>query len=254
MLKLSRITKRFGSQTVVNGVDLVLEEARTLALIGPSGCGKSTLLRIMIGLISPDEGRVELDGRSLSDVKLGQARAKFGYVIQSGGLFPHMTARENATLPAVYRKWSRPQISARLEELRQLAGLAEGTLDRFPAQLSGGQRQRVSLMRALMLDPDILLLDEPLAALDPMIRSQLRRQLKRIFQSLRKTVVIVTHDLYEAAWFGDRIALMKAGGLVQTGTIDDLRERPSSDFVTSFIAAQQHYHSPAGRSTDGGAP
>jgi len=239
MLRLSKITKRYDSRAVVDSVSLDLEKGKTFALIGPSGCGKSSLLRIMIGLIRPDAGQVFLDNQSLADVEIESARAEFGYVIQSGGLFPHMTCRQNAVLPAVYRKWSAENVSHRLHELQQLTELPADSLDRYPAQLSGGQQQRVSLIRALMLDPQILLLDEPLAALDPMIRSQLQTQLRSIFQTLGKTVVIVTHDLHEAAWFADQIVLMRDGVIEQQGTIDEMRQQPASSFVTDFIAAQQ---------------
>ncbi len=241
MLSLSRIHKRYAARTVLDGIDLQVPQGQTLALIGPSGCGKSTLLRIMIGLIQPDEGQVFLDGVPLATADLATVRGNFGYVIQDGGLFPHLTCRQNAALPAAYRKWPAPKIANRLQELRELTELPRDALTRYPTQLSGGQRQRVSLMRALMLDPGILLLDEPLAALDPMIRSQLQTQLKKIFRELGKTVVVVTHDLHEAAFLADEIALLRNGQLVQSGGIDELREQPCDAFVAEFIAAQQNH-------------
>jgi osmoprotectant transport system ATP-binding protein len=241
MFRLSKITKRYGDQTVVDAIDLELQQGKTYALIGPSGCGKSTLLRLMIGLIRPDSGQVWLDDQQLNDLNLRHARRDFGYVIQSGGLFPHLTARKNASLPADYHKWPKQKIDDRIADLAKLTQLPAELLGRFPAQLSGGQRQRVSLIRALMLDPQILLMDEPLGALDPMIRSQLQTQLREIFQSLGKTVVLVTHDLHEAAYFSDRIILLRDGKIMQQGSIEQLLSRPADPFVTEFIQAQQSH-------------
>ncbi len=160
-------------------------------------------------------------------------------MIQEGGLFPHLSAGRNVTLMARYLKWDGERITRRVQELAGLSRLPVGSLDRFPAQLSGGQRQRVSLMRALMLDPDVLLLDEPLGALDPLIRAELQADLKNVFQTLRKTVVLVTHDMGEAAFFGDAIVLLRDGQIVQTGTIDALLHAPAEPFVTHFINAQR---------------
>lgn len=241
MLRLSKITKQYDGRAVVDAVDLEFEEGKTYTLIGPSGCGKSTLLRMLIGLIAPDGGHLYFDGRPFDEIDIKTVRAEFGYVIQSGGLFPHFTAYQNASLPAVYRKWPKQKIAQRIAELRELTQLPAETLDRYPVQLSGGQRQRVSLMRALVLDPHVLLMDEPLGALDPMIRSQLQHQLRTIFQTLGKTVVMVTHDLNEAAYFADQIVLMQHGRIVQQGSIEDLLKRPATEFVTEFIEAQQSH-------------
>jgi osmoprotectant transport system ATP-binding protein len=164
-----------------------------------------------------------------------------GYVIQEGGLFPHLTAGDNVTLMARQMNWGRDRIAKRLQELAAITRFPRDGLDRFPLQLSGGQRQRVSLMRALILDPDVLLLDEPLGALDPMIRTELQADLKSIFQELEKTVVLVTHDLGEAAFFGDVIVLIREGQIVQTGTLPELLQTPAEPFVTNFINAQRHY-------------
>jgi osmoprotectant transport system ATP-binding protein len=164
---------------------------------------------------------------------------RIGYVIQEGGLFPHLTAAANVTLAAEDRGWSRERRESRLSELIELTQLPRELLSRYPAELSGGQRQRVALMRALMLDPELILLDEPLAALDPMIRSDLRRDLRAVFERLHKTVLFVTHDIGEAAEIGDGIALMRAGRVVQRGSFRDLIERPSDPFVTAFLTAQR---------------
>lgn len=249
MLRLSGITKRYEGRPVVNSLDLEIETATTYALIGPSGCGKSTLLRMMIGLIPADEGTIYFNGKPLDQWEIETVRHEFGYVIQSGGLFPHLTAEQNATLPAVYLKRPRQEIEQRLEWLRELTQLPGDCLKRYPAQLSGGQRQRVSLMRALMLDPQILLLDEPLGALDPMIRSDLQIRLREIFRSLGKSVVLVTHDVHEAAYFGDQVVLMRDGVIVQQGAAEELWNSPTDPFVSEFIRAQQiHLVGPGGGS------
>jgi osmoprotectant transport system ATP-binding protein len=219
--------------------DFTIVSGQTTVLIGPSGCGKSTLLRLIIGLVQPDDGSVRFDGVDVTPDNALQLRRRMGYVIQHGGLFPHLTARQNVTLLASYLGWDAGRIGPRLEELSRLTRFPCDGLDRYPAQLSGGQRQRVALMRALMLDPELLLLDEPLGALDPIIRSELQADLRDIFRALRKTVVLVTHDLGEAAFFGDQIALLRDGRILQQGTLADLLHRPADPFVTRFINAQR---------------
>jgi osmoprotectant transport system ATP-binding protein len=215
MLNLSNIAISFQGKPALDGISLDFDTGRTTVLIGPSGCGKSTLLRIVVGLLVPDLGRVEFEGRELRPEVMLESRRRMGYVIQDGGLFPHLTGRHLVHLPS-------------------------DALDRYPAQLSGGQKQRVSLMRALMLDPALLLLDEPLAALDPMIRAELQEDLRKIFRSLCKTVLMVTHDMGEAVFFGDRIILMRDGRIVQSGEPEDLLQRPADSFVSRFIQAQRN--------------
>lgn len=239
MLELIDASKRYGRQTALHPVTLSIEPAQTTVLIGPSGCGKSTLLRLMIGLIRPDTGSVRFQGTEVAGQALLTHRRRMGYVIQEGGLFPHLTAERNVSLMARYLGWDRRRISDRLDELAALVRLSRDLLSRYPGQLSGGQRQRVSLMRALMLDPDVLLLDEPLGALDPMIRAELQADLKEIFRTLHKTVVLVTHDLGEAAFFGDTVILLREGRIAQAGSLEDLVHAPASPFVTQFINAQR---------------
>lgn len=239
MLELAGVSKTFGTLEALKPLSLKISPGKTAVLIGPSGCGKSTILRILIGLIAPDAGEVRLDGEAVGPLNLLSVRRKMGYVIQDGGLFPHLTARGNVTLMAHYLGWSEEKVAARIHELSELTQFPEDGLDRYPAQLSGGQRQRVSLMRALMLDPEVLLLDEPLGALDPMIRAGLQDDLRRIFQRVRKTVVMVTHDIGEAGFFGDTIFLMRDGAILQEGTLEALVRRPADEFVTRFINAQR---------------
>ena len=241
MIELRNVSKTFNNISALRAFNLKIAAGITTLLIGPSGCGKSTLLRLIIGLLRPDQGQVYFQGREIVPEIVLSLRQKMGYVIQEGGLFPHLTAGNNVTLMARHLKWDRHRMAKRLQELTAITRFPPDGLDRFPVQLSGGQRQRVSLMRALMLDPDVLLLDEPLGALDPMIRTELQTDLKGIFQELGKTVVLVTHDLGEAAFFGDVIVLLREGQIVQTGTLPELLQTPAEPFVTDFINAQRHY-------------
>lgn len=238
-IEIQDLRKSYDGALALDLPRLDIPPRTTLALIGPSGCGKSTLLRLIVGLISPDRGLILIGGVAMAPATRRALRLRIGYVIQEGGLFPHLTVADNVALVARDLGWAEERVNARLTELLELTRLPSVLLERYPAQLSGGQRQRVALMRALMLDPDVLLMDEPLAALDPMIRAELQRELSGWFASLRKTVLFVTHDVAEAAFFGHEIALLKAGWLVQRGSFEDLDERPADPFVTEFIRAQR---------------
>src|SRR5437868_7632162 len=239
MLQLVGVSKSYHGALALHPTDLTVPAGRTTVLIGPSGCGKSTLLRLMAGLIRPDTGVVTFDGVPVTPANARQLRQRIGFVVQDGGLFPHLTARGNVTLMARHLGWDRPRIDKRLEELAALTRFPADRLDHYPAQLSGGQRQRVSLMRALMLGPGLLLLDEPLGALDPLIRSDLQADLKQIFQALRTTVVLVTHDLGEAGFLGDNLVLMQDGRVVQQDTLSNLIHKPAGPFVTRFVNSQR---------------
>jgi osmoprotectant transport system ATP-binding protein len=239
MLTFSRVTKRYNDTVALAPVDLQVPTGETTVLIGPSGCGKSTLLRLIVGLCQPSSGTITLEGTVLTPANLQQMRQRMGYVIQEGGLFPHLTVRDNVTVMARHLRRDADWIAHRLAEMAELARLPMELMRRFPTELSGGQRQRVSLMRALMLDPELLLLDEPLGALDPMIRYELQRELKSIFAQLAKTVIMVTHDLAEAAFFGHTLVLMRDGRIVQTGPFKTLARTPAEPFVERFITAQR---------------
>ena len=239
MFALRGVRKTFGPVTALGPVDLDIAPGRTTVVIGPSGCGKSTLLRLLIGLIPPDEGTIHLGTEPVTSVTAPALRRRMGYVIQDGGLFPHLTAAANVALMARWLRWPKTRTEARIGELAALMHLAPESLNRHPGALSGGQRQRVALMRALMLDPDVLLLDEPLGALDPMIRYELQTDLRDVFRRLAKTVVMVTHDLIEAAHFADAVVLLRDGRIVQQGPIGDLIGRPAEAFVERFVTAQR---------------
>ena len=239
MITIENVSKTYNGQAALVPTTLTPTLGKTTVLIGPSGCGKSTLLRLMVGLITPDTGQVVIGDTPLTPENVEARRHEIGYVIQDGGLFPHLTAARNVSLLAQFLGKPSAEVEKRMDELAQLVQLPKEALSRYPANLSGGQRQRVGLMRALMLDPPLLLLDEPLGALDPITRSELQAQLKTIFARLHKTVVLVTHDMGEAAYFGDTIVLMRGGKIVQSGTLDDLLQRPSETYVSDFIRAQR---------------
>ncbi len=239
MFELRGISKQFGDVTAVETTDWSIATGKTTVIIGPSGCGKSTLLRLLIGLIEPDDGQVLFDGTALGDESMTEVRRRIGYVIQGGGLFPHLTARQNIELMPRHLGWPAERTDERLQHFVDMTHFPSQGLQRYPGELSGGQRQRVSLMRALILDPDAVLMDEPLGALDPLIRAELQDQLQSIFEDLDKTVITVTHDMDEAAFFGDDIALMRDGNILQVGGVRDLLESPADPFVSEFIGAQR---------------
>ena len=236
VFELDGVAHRFGR---LGPLSLRVDEGETLVVLGPSGAGKTTLLRLLLGLLPPDHGVVRFRGDDVSTVDAAALRRRIGYVVQGGGLFPHLTAEGNVTLVARWLGWPEERIAARVDELLQLARLPRTALTQYPAQLSGGQAQRVGLLRALLLDPEVLLLDEPLGALDPVTRYDLQGDLRAAFEHLRKTVVLVTHDLGEAAFFAHRIVLLHDGRIAQQGTFEELSSAPADAYVARFIHAQR---------------
>jgi osmoprotectant transport system ATP-binding protein len=239
MLELQNISKTFEDRTVLSDVNLMVPKGATHALIGSSGSGKTTLLRITLGLIPFDKGYVKINGQALLSFTQVEWADRIGYVPQDGGLFPHISGRNNVALIAKLRGWRRARIDDRLEELRKVVDLDPEILSRFPREMSGGQKQRVSIMRAAMMDPAVMLVDEPMAALDPLIRRSLQQELKSIFQRLGKTVLLVTHDLGEAVYLAEQMTMLHEGRVVQSGTPRDLLLHPANPFVSQFINAQR---------------
>ncbi len=235
---VQKISKSFGSHQVLRDFSHTFLNGKTHILLGSSGCGKSTLLKIILNQLAPDTGDVWVGDLSWQSLSQQKRSSIFGYVLQSAALFPHLTAWQNVALAGFAPKMRKAKMDERVRELASLVQLSEEHLSKYPFLLSGGQQQRVGLMRALFLDPPILLMDEPLAALDPIIRSELQFELQSIFKNLKKTVIFVTHDLREAALLGDDIVLMECGRIAQTGSFEDLTERPASVFVKNFISAQ----------------
>jgi osmoprotectant transport system ATP-binding protein len=238
-VRLAGASRVYPSAVALHPTDLVVEEGELLALVGPSGSGKSTLISLVAGLTPPSAGTVEVLGTTLSGTMPAALRHRMGYVIQEGGLFPHLSARENVALLARDLGGSDADVAARVDELGDLVSLDRDQLDRYPGRLSGGQRQRVALMRALMLKPELVLLDEPLGALDPVTRFQLQEDLRRIFQQLGSTMIVVTHDVGEAAFLADRIVIMGEGRVVQQGTMAAIAAAPANDGVATFLSAHR---------------
>jgi osmoprotectant transport system ATP-binding protein len=239
MLTLQNIYKTFEGKPVLTDFNLNVPKGATHALIGSSGSGKTTLLRITLGLIPFDRGYVKINDQALLSFSPVEWADRIGYVPQDGGLFPHISGFENVSLIATLRGWNKQKIETRVEELRKLVDLEAPLLKQFPYELSGGQQQRVAIMRAAMMDPAVMLLDEPMAALDPLIRRSLQQELKSIFQRLGKTVLLVTHDLGEAVFLAEHITLLHEGKIVQSGAYRDLLLHPAEPFVTAFINAQR---------------
>ena len=238
MIRFHKAGKRFGGTVALRPCDLEIPANKTTVLIGLSGSGKSTILRLISGLIEPTTGWIEIDGEKLSRDRLLEIRRRMGYVIQSGDLFPHLTARRNILLVAHELRLGIDEMNARVEELCVLTRFPGDLLDRYPVELSGGEQRRVSLIRALMLKPDILLLDEPMGALDPMVRAGLLKDLRALFKQLNATVIMVTHDLVEAAVIADWVVLLKAGSIVQQGPFAEFTLCPAEPFVSEFFRAQ----------------
>ena len=238
MITLEGVTKRYpNGHVAVDDLSLEVAEGEVCVLVGPSGCGKTTTLRMINRLIDLTSGRIVVAGRDIMATDPVELRRHVGYVIQHVGLFPHQTVGDNiATVPKLLR-WDKARTRDRVQELMQLVGL-DPTIyrDRYPSQLSGGQQQRVGVARALAADPPVLLMDEPFGAIDPVTRARLQQEFLGLQRRLRKTVVLVTHDIDEAVLLGDRIALLAQGGvLAQHGTPDDLLTRPADDFVADFV-------------------
>jgi osmoprotectant transport system ATP-binding protein len=242
MIRLRGVGKTYPGGTVaVQELDLDVPRGELVTLVGPSGCGKSTTLKMINRLIEPTTGRIELDGEDVTQISAVALRRRIGYVIQQIGLFPHQTIRTNvATVPKLLG-WDRKRTNARVEELLDTMGLEPGTFaDRYPHQLSGGQRQRVGVARALAADPDVLLMDEPFGAVDPVVRSRLQDQFLDIQARLAKTVVLVTHDIEEAVRLGDRVAVFEQGGrLAQYDTPARVLGVPADEFVAEFVGADR---------------
>jgi osmoprotectant transport system ATP-binding protein len=242
MITLERVTKRYpGTAAVaVDDLSLHIPEGMTVALIGPSGCGKTTTLRMINRLVDPTTGKILVNGRDVTQVDPVILRRHIGYVIQQVGLFPHMTIAQNIAAVPKLLGWDQARIIRRTDELLHLVGLdPEQMLERYPAQLSGGQRQRVGVARALAADPPVLLMDEPFGALDPIARSLLQSEFRQILRRVRKTVVLVTHDLDEAARLGERIAIMRSGRIVQYDTPNVVLSRPADAFVENFVGVDR---------------
>lgn len=245
MIEIQNLKKSFDGKQIIHSINLNINNGELVVLIGPSGCGKTTTLKMINKLIESDGGKILIDGKDISKLDTIQLRRNIGYVIQQTGLFPHMTIGENIEIIPKLKKWNKADINHRTLELMELIGMSpDEYLTRYPNELSGGQRQRIGVIRALAANPEIVLMDEPFSALDPITRNQLQDELFNLQQDLKKTIVFVTHDMSEALKLGDRICIMKDGNILQYDTPENILRSPSNNFVKEFIGKNRIWENP----------
>ncbi|VWX38204.1 MULTISPECIES: ABC transporter ATP-binding protein [Exiguobacterium] len=246
MIEFKNVGKQFKDNVVLKGLTLEIKAGELVVFIGPSGCGKTTSLKMINRLIEPSSGTILVNGKDIMKTDTIELRRHMGYVIQQTGLFPHMTVRENIQLIAGLEGKDHDQMDQRTEELLQMVGLdPKQFIDRYPSELSGGQQQRVGFARALMNDPDVILMDEPFSALDPVTRNDLQEELFNLQEEVKKTIVFVTHDMDEAIKLADRICIMRDGEIVQFDTPEEILRHPKDEYVESFIGKNKIWSSPA---------
>lgn len=254
MITVSHITKRFGAHTAVDDISFTVKEGETIVFLGTSGCGKTTLLKMINRLLEPDSGEILLDGHNIKDRRPEELRRGIGYVLQNYGLFPHYTIEENIGIVPRLLGWDKATIAKRALALMEKLQLEpEQYRSAYPQALSGGQQQRVGIARALAADPPVLLMDEPFGALDPITRSAVRKDFRKLDELRAKTIILVTHDVQEAFELADRIFLLDKGRIIQEGTPDDLLFRPAGDHVRQFLQ-DQRFQLEAGRIAAGDYP
>ncbi len=245
MIELKNITKSFGNTKVLKSINLTINKGELVVFIGPSGCGKTTTLKMLNRLIDYTSGQILINGEDIKEKDVIDLRRNIGYVIQQTGLFPHMTVGENIALVPNLKKWNEEDVKVKVDEMMNLVGLdPEEYRDRYPSELSGGQQQRIGVARAFATDPEIILMDEPFSALDPITREQLQDELFNLQQKLKKTIVFVTHDMDEALKLADRICIMKDGKVVQFDSPEEILKSPEHDFVEEFIGKNRIWNKP----------
>lgn len=246
MIEVKNISKKVGKKTILDDVSLKIEDGSFVVLIGPSGCGKTTTLKLINKLIEPTKGDIFINNKPISKESSISLRRNIGYVIQSVGLFPHMTIRENIELiPKLKKQKTEEEIEEKTLELMNMVGLnPKEFLDKYPSELSGGQQQRIGLVRAIATEAEIILMDEPFSALDPITRNQLQEWLYSLQEELKKTIIFVTHDMDEALKLADKICIMKDGKVQQYDTVENLLRNPANEFVKNFIGSDRLWNVP----------
>lgn len=236
MIEFKDVSKEYGQQTVLTQYNLTIQDGEFFVLVGPSGSGKTTTLKMINRLIEPTEGDIYFEEKRIIDYDLKELRLRIGYVLQQIALFPNMTVAENIELIPEMKNWKKDERSIRTQELLEKVGLSpEEYMGRKPAELSGGEQQRIGILRAIAAKPDIILMDEPFSALDPISKSQLQLLIKDLHKELASTIIFVTHDMNEAMLLGDRICIMKEGAIVQVDTPEQIKKHPKDEFVAQFF-------------------
>lgn len=244
MIEIKNVKKRYGKKEVLHDISLTIPDGEIVSLIGGSGCGKSTLLKMINRLIPITGGDIYVNGKNIHDMEPVTLRRKIGYVIQQTGLFPHMTIRKNLELVMDLHKMPQEGRAEKINEMMDLVDLSRDLLNRYPIELSGGQQQRVGVARALIVDPDVILMDEPFSAIDPITRVSLQDELRSLQETLKKTIVFVTHDMDEAIKISDRICLMREGHVEQYDAPEQILRNPATEYVESFIGKNRIWNSP----------
>ncbi|HIS63027.1 MAG TPA: ABC transporter ATP-binding protein [Candidatus Scybalomonas excrementigallinarum] len=245
MILFKNITKKYRTKKILNDITLEIDKGTLVALIGESGCGKTTLLKMLNRLIKPTSGDIFINNENIKNINEIDLRRNMGYVIQNTGLFPHMTIKENIELIPKIEKKEKAEIEEQTIKLMQMVGLVpEDFLDRYPSELSGGQQQRIGIARAFAMDPEIVLMDEPFSALDPMTRSDLQDQIMSLQAKWKKTIVFVTHDMDEAIKIADKICIMRNGNILQYDTPETILKYPVDDYVANFVGKNRIWSSP----------
>ena len=243
MIVFEEVSKKYDNdQFAVKSLNLEIKKGELFVIIGPSGCGKTTLLKMINRLIHLTEGTIRIEGKRISDYNLHELRWNIGYVLQQIALFPHMTIEENIAIVPELKKWRHEQVEQRVAELLDMVGLKPDQYrHRKPNELSGGQQQRIGVIRALAADPEVILMDEPFSALDPLSRTKLQDELLELQRTIKKTIVFVSHDMQEALKLGDRICVMKDGEIVQLGTPQEIIQNPANEFVKEFMGLTKDF-------------
>ncbi len=246
MIEIKNVTKKIGKKMILDNISLTIEKGSLVVLIGSSGCGKTTTLKLINKLIEPTSGEIYIDGKPISKENTIELRRKIGYVIQNTGLFPHLTIKENIELiPKLKKDKSIDEIEKTTQELLQMVGLNyQDFKDKYPSQLSGGQQQRIGVARAIATGAEIILMDEPFSALDPITRSSLQEELSVLQNDLKKTIIFVTHDMDEALTIADKICIMKDGKIAQYDTPENILRNPADEFIKDFIGSERVWNNP----------